>query len=153
MRLPTFARRAPFVALALLGLASAGCGSSNTIPSPVLTTEVFTGTVAPLGADFKNFVVNYQYSASDASVTLTNLVTSANSTPLPNGTIGIAFGQPAFDGSCAISATYSANSAKINQVLTTSGGVFIGPTTYCVKIYDGGTLTEPVIYTVSVQHY
>lgn len=130
---------------------AAGCGNKATSPTPVLTTDTLSGTIAVLGTSSQVFTVNYALSYSDAAVKVTSLKTVANSTDLGK-TIGIGFGTIAFDGSCARSATYTATAAQINQVLTASG-VFIGSQPYCVQIFDAGTLTEPVAYTIEVQHY
>jgi hypothetical protein len=129
----------------------AGCGNKNTSPSPVLTTETFSGTVAMQGTSNQNFTVNYQLGYSDAAAKITSLKTVANGTDV-NKTIGVGFGTIAFDGGCSRSATYTANAATINQLLTASG-IFFGPTVYCVQVFDAGTLTEPVVYTIEVQHY
>jgi hypothetical protein len=139
------------LALALIAAGAAGCGNKTVTPTPVLTTENFTGTLAVLGSDSKRFTVAYTADISDASITVTNLTTVSTGTPLAV-TIGVAFGTPAFDGSCTPSASFTANSATINQELVASG-VFIGPNTYCVRIFDNGTLTEPTNYALTVKHY
>lgn len=144
-------RRFGLAFCAMLLTLAAGCGNKNTAPTPVLTTDTFTGTVGVLGTSNQNFVVNYALSYSDAAVKVTSLKTVATSTDV-NKTIGIGFGTIAFDGSCARSATYTATAATINQLLTASG-VFVGTTQYCVQVFDAGTLTEPVTYTIEVQHY
>ncbi|MEO8482393.1 MAG: hypothetical protein ABI634_09310 [Acidobacteriota bacterium] len=138
-----------FAGILLLALA-AGCGNKNTSPTPVLTTDTLSGTLAVLGASSQSFTVNYQLSYSDAAVKVTSLRTVANPTDVTK-TIGVGFGSIAFDGSCARSTTYTATAANINQVLTASGIFTSG--VYCVQIFDSGTLTEPVTYTMEVQHY
>ncbi|MEO7189873.1 MAG: hypothetical protein ABI051_02325 [Vicinamibacterales bacterium] len=142
--------RSPLVVGLLLAAAAAGCSKNPAAPTPVLTTETFTGSLQVLGSSSKNFTVNYSLSASDASVTVTSLTTSANSTPITT-TIGIGFGVPAFDGTCTRSATYSSSVAAINQELPALG-VF-GQGTYCVQIFDAGTLTQAANYTFVVKHY
>jgi hypothetical protein len=144
------ARRLRFLLGTLVLALAAGCGNKSTSPTPVLTTDTFSGTLAVLGTSNQNFTVNYGLSYSDAAVKVTSLKTVANPTDV-NKTIGIGFGTIAFDGGCTRSATYTANAATINQVLTASG-VFISGQ-YCVQIFDAGTLTEPVSYTFEVQHY
>lgn len=139
-----------FLGTLVLALA-AGCGNKNTSPTPVLTTDTFSGTVAVLGTSNQNFTVNYALGYSDAAVKVTSLKTVANATDVTK-TIGIGFGQIAFDGSCARSATYTATAATLNQLLTASG-VFYGTQQFCVQVFDAGTLTEPVTYTIEVQHY
>jgi hypothetical protein len=116
----------------------------------VLATETFTGSVPLLGYSSKNFTVSYAQGVSSASVTVTALTTVAANTPVTH-TIGVAFGSLAFDGSCLQSATYTAAAATIGQELIAADAFSAGP--FCVKIYDAGTLTEPINYTVSVKHY
>jgi hypothetical protein len=142
----------PAVLLSGLSLlfALSGCNSTPTSPVPVLTTDTFTGVLGLLGTSSQAFTVNYLQGYSDAAITVTKMVTVSNATPF-TGTIGIGFGQIAFDGSCTLSPTYTANTATLNQVLTASGIFQQGQ--YCVSIFDKGTLTEPINYTYTVQHY
>jgi hypothetical protein len=137
--------------LTLTTLAAACGGTSQpTAPTPVLATENFTGTVAVGGADSKRFTVSYADSASDASITVTSLTKVSDGTAVTT-TIGVAFGTIAFDQSCAASANYTASAANLNQEYVAQGA--FGPGPYCVRIYDAGTLTEPVNYAVTVKHY
>ena len=148
MRLrPRLSHAATFVLLA--GVALSGCGST-TSPTPTLSTETLTGTVKTGGSDSKSFTVNYASSASDASVAVTALKTAAAGTDLAV-TIGVGFGSVAFDGSCTRSAAYSATAAQVNQELIASGAFSAG--TYCVQVFDAGTLTEDATYTLTVKHY
>ena len=151
MRFPRLRPALPVLATIFIGALSAGCNNGSTTPTPVLATENLTGTVAVQGSDSKRFTVNYQLAVTDGSVTVTSLTTAANNTPLTT-TIGVAFGTLAFDGSCAASATFTANAAAIGQELVASGA-FIGPQVYCVKIFDAGTLTEPTNYAITVKHF
>jgi len=126
------------------------CGKNPTAPSPVLATETFTGTVQ-VGATHSNkFTVNYAETASDASLTLNTLTvaaTGASSTL----TIGVGFGSLAFDGSCLRSAGFTAPTAILGHEMVATGA--FGPGTYCVQVYDAGTLTEPLSYSLTVKHY
>jgi hypothetical protein len=152
MRVRTLSR--PAAALVFIaGLAAAGCGSP-TNPTPVLTTETLSGTVAPKGTSSKTFNVNYALYYTDAGVKLTNLVLASDNTTPFNSTIGVAFGVIKFDGSCGPDTNYTANTASVNQQLVASG-VFIGGTSqqYCVQVFDAGTLTEAVNWTATLQHY
>ncbi len=136
---------------AMLLTLAAGCGNKNTAPTPVLTTDTFSGTVAVLGTSTQVFTVNYALSYSDAAVKLTSLKTVANATDVGK-TIGVGFGSiNSFDGSCLRSASFSTNTASVNQLLTASGQFLSGQ--YCVQVFDAGTLTEPVSYSIEVQHY
>ena len=84
-------RLASFVPVAVLLAVAAGCGSA-TAPSPTQQTETFTGTLQPLGTDFKTFTIVYTQASSDLSVTVDSLKTVAASTPVTGITIGIGFG-------------------------------------------------------------
>jgi hypothetical protein len=152
MRLRTLSRSAAPVLLA--GLLAAGCGNSATNPTPVLTTETISGTVAPKGTSSKTFDVNFALYNSDAGVTLTSLVlASDNATPF-TGTVGVAFGIIKFDGSCGPDANYTDNAATVGKQLV-ARSVFIGGTghQYCIQVFDAGTLTEPLNWTAQLQHY
>ena len=76
------ARRISTVALcATFAKFAPGCGDSNpAAPTPVQQTESFTGTLQPLGIDFKTFTIAYSQGTSDLSVTVTSLATVANAT-------------------------------------------------------------------------
>ena len=132
-----------------------GCGSA-TAPSPTLQTETFTGTLQPLGSDFKTFTVSYTQSTSDLSVSIDSLKTVAASTPITGITMGIGFG--AVSGSTC-SLQVQTPTAALAQELFAPNGASAG--SYCVQIYDCPTgttgcssmLTEPVTYTMTVRHY
>ena len=134
---------------------SAGCGSA-TAPEPPLQTETFTGTLQPLGLDFKTFSVTYTQSATDLSVTIDSLKTVANATPVTGITMGIGFGNVS-GGTCSLQ--IQAPAAALAQELFAPNGAPAGA--YCVQIYDcptgttgcSSTLTEAVTYTMTVRHY
>jgi hypothetical protein len=128
---------------------AAGCGQP-TAPSPILASDLFTGTIAVQGSDTKSFVVAYDKEFSDGSVTVTAISKAADATPLAI-TIGVGFGVTAADGSCVRDPTFSAAAAAIGQELVATGVFFAG--TYCVQVFDAGTLTEPVTYALTVRHY
>jgi hypothetical protein len=134
----------------LVTLVGAGCSKSTTAPTPQLTTDTFQGVVGVLGTSSQQFTVNYSYAASDGSISVTAMNAVSNNAAF-GGTIGIGFGSIAFDGSCTLAPTYTNNAAALNQVMTASG-VFINGI-YCFSVFDKGTLTEPINYTVVVKHY
>jgi hypothetical protein len=148
-------RLAPLALVGLLLPLAAGCGSA-TAPSPVLKTETFTGTLQPLGLDFKTFTIAYSQSTSDLSVIVDSLKTVASSTPVTGITIGIGFG--AVSGS-SCSLQIQTPTAALSQELFAPNGASAG--TYCVQIYDcptgttscSSTLTEAVTYSMTVKHY
>ena len=141
-----------------LGLATA-CGGSTSptapasTPAPVLTTETFTGTIAPLGTDSHTFTVNYAASNSDASVTITSLSTISTGAA-QTISIGVGFGSTNL-GVCSRASNYSNPAAPLNTELQTSGAPFIAGS-YCVQLFDNTsspTVTEPLNYSITVKHY
>jgi len=121
--------------------AAAGC-KSPAPPSPVLATETFTGTLAPQGTATHTFTVKYVFSSTDLSV----IVNSLN--PLTGITIGVGFGTVS---GTACSLLVSTATAPIGQELFANGGASAG--NYCVQIFDAGTLTDSVNYSITVKHY
>jgi len=135
------------VALCAAALLLAGCGSSSpTAPAPVAKTEAFTGTLQPLGTDFKTFTITAQ-GVTDLSVTVNTLVTVATPTAVTGITIGVGFGS--LSGStCVLQIQNTA--AAIGQELFAPSGASAG--TYCVQIFDASTLTEAVTYSLTLKH-
>src|SRR3982751_664886 len=81
-------------ALPILGcaaLALAGCGSA-TAPDPVIQTESFSGTLQPLGSDFKTFSIAYTQGTTDLSVSIDSLKKVSDGSSVTGITIGIGFG-------------------------------------------------------------
>ena len=148
--------------LLLVGLvcsvtAAAACNKNNnnstTNPSPILTTETFSGTINPKGTASHAFVVNYEFAYTDAAVTVTNLTSVATGAG-QSITVGVGFGSYSV-GVCTRVANVSNPTAPLNQKLPTTGQQF-GPGTYCVQVFDNpdaSTVTEPMRYTLSVEHY
>lgn len=149
------ARFLPIALCATVLSAAAGCGSS-TAPTPVAKTEVFTGTLQPLGVDFKTFSIAYAQSATDVSITVNSLTTVAASTPVTGITIGVGIGTVS-GATCAVQVQNPA--AVLGQELFAPSGASAG--NYCVQISDcptgttgcTSTLTEPVNYSMTVKHY
>ena len=141
-------------AVALVALPSSACNKTQTVPTAVLSTDTKTGTVQPGGSDSKGFVVNYIYSSTDGVITLKSLTSVATGSAVTT-TLGLAFGAPAFDGTCTKATQYTINAAVIGTPYSTNGAVpFIGGN-YCIVVFDAGTLTDigAVNYTVDIQHY
>src|SRR5262245_24401989 len=131
----------------------AGCKKKAPVaPDPVEATDTFTGTVSPGGQAFHQFNVTYSYATSGAGVTVTSLTTVANGTP-QTSTIGISFGSINF-GVCT--PVISNPTVALNTEVLTNSDTFLGPSTYCVRIYDNPaapTVTEPLNYSFKVRHY
>ena len=122
-------------------LAAAGCGSDTpttpTTPSIPVTTDTFPGTLTPNSGRTHLFIT-----ARSGSITAT--LTSLG--PDSGLTVGLALGT--WNGNaCAIQL------AKDNAV---QSSVLIGASSaagsLCVRIYDIGTLTDPVDYSIEVKH-
>jgi hypothetical protein len=141
---------------AMLLTLAAGCNESPTAPTPVLQTETFTGTLQPLGTDFKTFTIAYAQGATDLSVSINTLTTVAGSTPVTGITIGIGFGAVS-GATCSLQIQTPV--AALGQELFAPNGASAG--TYCVQIFDcptgttgcSSTLTEAVTYSMTVKHY
>ena len=152
----TARRVLPIALCATVFFAGAGCGGSPTAPTPVAKTETLTGTLQPLGIDFKTFTIAYAQGTTDLSVTVNSLSTVAGSTPVTGITIGVGIGTVS---GAACSLQLQTPVATLGQELFAPNGASAG--TYCVQIYDcptGATgctsmLTEPVTYTMTVKHY
>jgi hypothetical protein len=151
------ARRFSMVALcATFATFAPGCGDSPTDPDPVQQTESFTGTLQPLGSDFKTFSIAYAVGVTDLSVTVNSLTSVASATPVTGITIGIGIGTVS-GSSCA--AQIQATAAPLNQELFAPNGASAG--SYCVVLSDcptgttgcTPTLPEAVNYTMTVKHY
>ncbi len=152
------ARRLSLVALcATFATFASGCGDSNpAAPTPVVQSESFTGTLQPLGVDFKTFTIAYTQGTTDLSVTITSLMTVANATPVTGITVGIGFGTVS-GSTCA--PQIQAPAAPLNQELFAPNGASAGA--YCVQISDcptgatgcTSTLTEAVTYSMTVKHF
>lgn len=129
--------RLPVLAPAVCLLALTGCGISS--PSNNMV-ENFSGSVAPGGSASHNFSVTR--SGGEIQVTITALG------PSPSAFMGVAVGQPV-TGGCSPLLGYVNNTALLNRQAL--GGP-IDKGTYCVAIYDPGTLTATQTYTLRVSH-
>jgi hypothetical protein len=144
------------LSLTMLAMAGAGCTSDSTGPSPIPQNETFTGTLQPLGTDFKSFTVAFEAAPTNLSAVVNSLTTVANSTPLTGVTIGVGFGV-VVQGVCSVQILNPAAVLGADQVVP--GGVTAG--TYCVRISDcpasavgcASVLTEPVTYSMTVKHF
>jgi hypothetical protein len=142
-------------ALCATVLLIAACGGNSNAPTPVATTEVFTGTLQPLGVDFKTFTINAQ-GTTDLSITINSLNTVAASAPVTGITIGVGIGTVS-GAICAVQVQNPA--ALLGQELFAPNGAAAG--NYCVQIFDcptgssgcSPTLPEPVTYSMTVKHY
>ena len=123
----------------LCAMLSATCGGSNgttgsSNPGGVTTTDTFTGTLDPSTSSWHNFMVSQ---TGTVTITLTSLSASV--------TVGLGIGTRPTNG-CQVQA-YN-NASVIGTVI--SGAISSGA--YCVTLYDVGSVTAPVNYTLTVVH-
>src|SRR5262245_13319635 len=138
----SFMIRLAFV-LPVLGMA-AGCSGQidqiPTTPSPVITTETFSGTLTVNGAQ-----THFVFTGATGAVTAT--LTSLGENPPTK--VGFSLGTLA-GTTCTSNPTLYNDSAVVTSVLagnvTSLGGAL------CARIYDTGALTTPVDYTFTVSH-
>jgi hypothetical protein len=127
----------------------AGCGngtsassatSPSSLPADATVNESFSGRVTVGGSLFYSFSIA-QY--GNVAVTLTGI----SGTDLPHDTVlSVGIGRPA-GTSCTTSTAVSTGPGDTPQVT----GAY-GPGVFCVRVSDGGTLTEPVDITAAVAH-
>ena len=132
-----------FVAFVLpLAMFTAACegdiANIPTTPDPVTVTETFTGSVTVNGAATHTF-----FTSATGTVTATLISLGEN----PPALVGLSMGT--YSGStCSLLLTNdrAVVSSVVSGTVTTLGG------NLCVRIYDVGTLTEPVSYEIRVEH-
>jgi len=130
------------MAWALVGvvLVVSGCGDENNrvaAPSePIqLPEELFSSTLAPRGTSSRSFTLPR---AGTIAVTLVNSDT----------TIGLGVGLPRTSGGgCRLGVAVSTGGGSAPQI-----SVQADPGQYCVQVYDLGTLTEPIAFSLKVDH-
>jgi hypothetical protein len=145
-------RRLIAVSITIASIVTAvGCGKPETIPTPVEKTDEFSGTVTKGGTSDNTFSVSYELALTPATVTVKSLVSSATGTPL-TVTIGLAVGSMN-GGVCTPHPLSTATAATVGQAQRTPDSFLQGPSQYCVRIFDNGTLTDSANYVVTVLHY
>jgi hypothetical protein len=137
-------RRTVLALLTAVVVASSGCstisnlfGGSDTSPSPSATTDAFGGTLVVGGSSFFTFTVSQ---AGSVSVTLTSL---AGTTP-----VGVGIGTPNGTTSCTVTTSSQSTTAGASAQVTANEN----PGTYCVSVFDPGTLQVSTTFAVSVVH-
>lgn len=135
-------RRAFIVLVLSLGLLTVGCGN-DTSTSPTTpttptgpTTSIFASRLTPNGA------VSRSFGATTAG-TVTVMLTNAAG---PFTRVGLGLGVPTAGlAKCALSTAISTTAGSTPQI---SAAVDAGQ--YCVTVYDLGTLTEPIDFSVTL---
>lgn len=129
--------RMKIAATCWLALTAAACEEAA-ITSPSETTvdvNSFSSVIYPGSTASRDFTLT---SSGIVAVTLT--------TTLPSGVaLGLGFGIPRSSGSCALSAGVHAVAGSVAQIAISAEAA-----TYCVKVYDPGTVTEPTTFTIVI---
>ena len=127
-----------------IALASAACAKTTYLTSPTATTvdsETFqrelSGSILPGGSVSRNF-------DTAAAGTVTVLLKSTT----PGGiAVGMGVGITRSNGSCALSSAIEATAGAAAQI-----SISADQGAYCAKVYDLGTLQEPLPFTISISH-
>jgi hypothetical protein len=136
--------------MCLAVLSAAACGDSSTTTSPSSTTtatttstELFTGTLSPMGSTFYSFTVA---NAGGVAVTLASTTTSKVG-PAGSARLSLALGTPLGFG-CSASSSIDTTPGLSAQLTTgsTAAGV------YCVNVSDPGGLSEDVLFVIRIVH-
>jgi hypothetical protein len=133
----------------VLALLAAGCGEAPVQPTPVApgpptVLESFSDMLQPQGTN------HYRFNVEKAGYVEVTLLAIG---PPPTTTVGLGIGKIGGSTTCSIIPVAGVNpvmaqagtSAQIPGQLTNSG-------TFCVSIYDVGTLDGPVVYTLTIAH-
>ena len=126
--------------LVLLTSACTNAPTSPTTVEPPSTTEIFTGTLPVGGLAFYSFNTTQH---GTISATLTSLLDLGQPSTL---TLDIGIGVPR-------GTDCSAPNNVITAVTTTPAVTAVyDPAIYCARVYDIGSLVDPVVFTVTIQH-
>jgi len=128
-----------------LALTGAACDNNRTITPTTPAqpqTEIFSGTLAPQTSSFYSFTVA---TSGSVSITLASLVPVAPG-PAATTVMGLGVGTP------------NGTDCDVTNSVTTAPGLTaqlvnsLTAATYCAKIYDLGSLTSNVNFTVRIVH-
>ena len=130
----------------VVAVIAAGCAgsqnlatSSTTTPTtPTLQTETFTGTLAASSA-----AVNYHYFTAEIGDVVTKVSAVA-----PTGT-AVGLGAGDWNGIYCTPVLQNSAATTANSLL----GTVTHKITGCLMVFDPGTFTETVTYTITVTHY
>ena len=95
----------------------------------------FSSVINPGSAASREFTLT---SSGTVAVTLT-------ATSPAGVTLGLGIGIPRSTGSCALSAGVQVIAGSVAQIAQTAEAA-----TYCAKVYDPGTVTEPTTFTIVI---
>jgi hypothetical protein len=124
---------------------SAGCGNSSpstTAPSSTATsptTETFSSIL------YVGSAVSRTFTLSTAGTVTATLVSAA---PPPTIVVGFGVGIPLLNGAgCLLSTSVNTAAGPAAQVTAA-----VGTGAYCVQVFDPGSITDPVSFSVNIVH-
>ena len=132
-------RTARIAAVMALTILCAGCETTIFSPTPVADTATlikeFSSQIVPGGSASRDFDLT---AAGPIGITLKSTT--------PDGVkVGLGIGIPRANGSCALSAAVETAAGTTAQItLTAESG------SYCTRVYDLGTLSAPLPFTLSI---
>lgn len=123
----------------MLTALSAGCETTIFSPTPVADT-------AKLLKEFSSQLLPRGTASRDFDVTTPGPIAITLQSTTPDGVvIGVGIGIPRANGSCALSNAVETAAGTTAQItLTADSG------SYCARVYDLGTLTAPLPFTISI---
>jgi hypothetical protein len=132
-----------FVIVVLVTGTGLGCNTatSPTAPSPTATpaSVLYESQLYPGGSLSRTITVG---ATGTVSVTLTSL------RPDPGVEVGLGVGIPRADGGgCHVSQSVATTTGSTPQLT-----IAADPGTYCVRVYDIGTLTIDVFFSITIAH-
>ena len=126
------------ISLSEPGIVSVRINTSSTAPTSISTpasVDIFSSTVGPQGSATHQLAVFY-----NGATTLT-LVSAGAAV-----TVGVSYG--AWDGqTCRFFATLTA-AASANPLLS----AVVDPGSYCIRVFDVGQLSAPILFTLDTLH-
>jgi hypothetical protein len=135
--------KAAVIILIALALASTSCAKTTYFTSPTATvdSEIFqrelSGAILPGGSVSRSF-------DTAAPGTVTVLLKSTT----PGGiAVGMGVGITRSNGSCALGSAVEATAGAAAQI-----SISADKGAYCAKVYDLGTLQEPLPFTIAISH-
>ena len=122
-----------------IAAAAIGCGTETVPTAPTLETSfTYTTSVTPNGAVARTFST---YETGSITATLTSVT--------PAVTLGLGIGIPRSDGGgCLLTTSAEVTSSSTPQLVLRADSA----STYCLKVYDVGRVTERAEFSVTVTH-
>lgn len=130
-----------FGLMTCLVIALSGCTQT------VITSPTATATAADPNT-FANQVLPGGSASRDLTLTAAGQLSATLTSTTPAGAIlGVGLGIPRANNQCALSSAITTVAGASARIAMPADG---GP--YCVRVYDTGTLTAPVSFTVAITH-